>query len=139
MISLDLMAIFIAFLVTEYYSLLLKYSELPPEHQQWGNEEKRVDQLYHGYVDFKLTAWLQGRRVYQAIRIFCSSFFELYFPLLGLACCRQVTLLNWLYLCLLLKYFYSLNYAYYCSHVLSRFGWSVLAIVLNWSRQKSTS
>lgn len=26
MISLDLMAIFIAFLVTEYYSLLLKYS-----------------------------------------------------------------------------------------------------------------
>jgi hypothetical protein len=41
MISLDLMAIFIAFLVTEYYSLLLKFSELPPQ-QQWNSEEKRV-------------------------------------------------------------------------------------------------
>lgn len=35
MISVDLMAIFIAFLVTEYYSLLLKFSELPPK-EEWS-------------------------------------------------------------------------------------------------------
>jgi hypothetical protein len=92
--------------------------------------------LYHNYVDFKLTAWLQGKQVYKAIRIFCNSYFELFFPLLGLFCCQHITFLNFLYLGLVLRYFLSLNYNYYRTHVLSRFGWTVLSIVLNWSRKK---
>jgi hypothetical protein len=116
MVSLDLVAIFVAFLVQSYYLLLVNYLELPPEDER-NEGEQRIAETYEQFVDFKLTSWLSHFSIYSALRVGCDAFLEAYFPLLGLAACLFYSITMGLYLLIGLFFYLNLNLAYYRTHV----------------------
>lgn len=73
MVSLDLAAIFVAFLVQDYYLLLIKYLELPSEEER-QTEDLKIIETYNQYIDFKIVNWLSGFSVYRLLRVGCNLY-----------------------------------------------------------------
>jgi len=78
---------------------------------------------------------MRGFPIYRGLKLIGTSFFEIFFPLIGLLACLNFSVIMLLYLLLASTYYLSLNLTFYKTYIESGSSKSLLNLLVRWHTQ----